>query len=440
MTREPGGTPLRRRVLVAMVGVASLAVALFAVPLALSLGTLYRDETAVSLGRDAAWIAANVPDEPLGNSSMALPAGVPHGLTVGVYSSEGKLLFGHGPASSKVVRNSVDGRPHEAVEDGYLAVSAPVPTDERVKGVVRVATPYDMIERRVHKSWMLMGGLAIIVVGLAAAFALSQAARLARPLERLTRAAEALGAGDFSIRAPHSGVREADVAGQALAATARRLGDVLARERAFSVDVSHQLRTRLTATLLGLESALTRPDADLRAAIETALGRGEQLRSTVEDLVRLTRDGGHGDAAPLDVVALLNDIRDDRHGEAVTVNVPIGLPHVAASAAAVRQVLQVLLDNATEHGAGEITVDAADLGDAVAIEVSDRGTGIPEGVDPFVRRPDAREGHGIGLALARSLAEAEGGRLVLRESSPPVFSLLLPVSQARSGSRGHAAS
>ncbi|NUR88438.1 MAG: HAMP domain-containing histidine kinase [Nonomuraea sp.] len=215
---------------------------------------------------------------------------------------------------------------------------------------------------------------------------------------------------------------------------------MLARERAFSVDVSHQLRTRLTATLLGLESALARPDADLRAAIETALGRGEQLRTTVEDLVRLTRDGGHGGGAPLDVVALLNDVRDDRHGEPVTVNVPLGLPHVAASPAAVRQVLQVLLDNATEHGAGEITVDAADLGDAVAIEVSDRGPGIPEGVDPFTRKPDAREGHGIGLALARSLAEAEGGRLVLRESSPPVFSLLLPVSQAHTGSRGHAAS
>jgi signal transduction histidine kinase len=260
--------------------------------------------------------------------------------------------------------------------------------------------------------------------------------RLAAPLEDLTRSAQALGDGDFTIRAPRSNVREADQAGLALEATARRLGEVLDRERAFSANVSHQLRTQLTGMMLGLEAALARPDAALADAIHTALGRGERLQTVIDDLVRLTRDNRTG-SAPLDVPAVLDEVREcwqgplAAQGRRLTVGVPDDLPPVAASAAAVRQILRVLLDNALIHGEGEVTVEVADLADGIAIEVADRGPGVPEGVDVFARR--AADGHGIGLALARSLAEAEAGRLVLRRTAPPVFSLLLSPA-ARNGS------
>ncbi|GLX09042.1 HAMP domain-containing sensor histidine kinase [Microbispora sp. NBRC 16548] len=286
---------------------------------------------------------------------------------------------------------------------------------------------------KTHIAWLVMAGLAVLVIGLAAAFARRQSARLAAPLEDLTRSAQALGDGDFTIRAPRSNVREADQAGLALQATARRLGEVLDRERAFSANVSHQLRTQLTGMMLGLEAALARPDAALADAaladaVHTALGRGERLQTVIDDLVRLTRDNRTG-SAPLDVPAVLDEVREcwqgplAAHGRRLTVSVPDDLPPVAASAAAVRQILRVLLDNALVHGEGEVTVEAADLADGIAIEVADRGPGVPEDVDVFARR--AADGHGIGLALGRSLAEAEAGRLVLRRTSPPVFSLLL---------------
>jgi signal transduction histidine kinase len=102
-----------------------------------------------------------------------------------------------------------------------------------------------------------------------------------------------------------------------------------------------------------------------------------------------------------------------------------------ASAAAVRQVLTVLLDNAVVHGAGPVTVTVRDVGGAVAVEVGDEGPGMPEdGGDLFSRRPRA-DGHGIGLALARRLAEAEGGHLRLARPAPPVFALLLPAARPR---------
>jgi signal transduction histidine kinase len=411
-------------VLVAIVGVAALAVVLFAIPLAVALQRLYRDEAVVKLERDATRLSAVVPD------NIALhPQPVPSvtdmskHLSVGIYTLDGQRVIGHGPQVSMVAGQAGDERVHEAIEHGLLAVSAPVPSDESIVAVIRVAMPYDQVTAKVERAWLLMGALGVLVVGLAAVVARRQAGRLAAPLERLTRDAQALGGGDFSIRARSIGVREADAASEALEATARRLGDVLDRERAFSAHVSHQLRTPLTGLLLGLEAGLSAGDP--HEVIRTGLERGEHLQEIIDDLVRLAR-GNAADRGVLDVPALLDELRA-RAG--VNVEVQDGLPEVRVSLSAVRQILHVLLDNAMTHGEPPISVSAADLGTGLAIDVEDAGPGIPEGVDVF-RAP--ADGHGIGLALARSLAEAEGGRLVIRRPSPPVFSLLLPASDRRS--------
>lgn len=418
MFLSPAGRTLRGQVLVTIVGVAASAVVLFAIPLGVALQRLYRDEAVVSLERDATRISAAVPDNIAAHPKrVAIVTSMSKRLSVGVYTLDGRRVTGRGPRHSSVAGNAGDGHVHEAVEDGLLTVSAPVPSDESIVAVIRVATPYDRVRDRAERSWLLMGGLTVLVVGLAAVVARLQAGRLAAPLERLTRDAQALGGGDFSIRARTVGVREADAASEALEATARRLGDVLDRERAFSAHVSHQLRTPLTGLLLGLEAGLA--DDDPRTVICTALERGEHLQEIIDDLVRLSR-GSSEDRGVLDVRALLDEVRSRAD---VTVRVPDGLPEARASLAAVRQIIHVLLDNAFAHGRPPVTVSATDLGGGLAIDVSDHGPGIPDGMDVF-RAPV--DGHGIGLVLARSLAEAEGGRLIIRRSSPPTFSLLLP--------------
>ncbi|MGI8330645.1 HAMP domain-containing sensor histidine kinase [Actinomadura scrupuli] len=432
-------TPLRRQVLTAIVGIAALAVVLFAIPLAVAVQRLYREEAITALERDATRVAAVVPDDIAVHRTLPrIPRGLSSRQTVGVYGLGGEHLVGAGPAWSDVARRARDGRSHEAVERGALTVSTPVPSGQGPVAVVRISTPYKKISDRTWHTWLLMTALALIVLFLATVYARRQAARLAGPLERLTTAAQALGGGDFSVRAQRSGVPEADAAGLALEATARRLGDVLERERAFSADVSHQLRTPLTGMLLGLESALTRPGADPRAAIRTALKRGEHLQDIIEDLLRLARDS-RPRREVLDLTALLAEVRAQWQGpltaagRSLTVTGQQPLPEVRAAPGAIRQILDVLIDNALRHGRGRITVAAVDVGSGVAIEVGDEGPGVPEGDDLFVRGASASadgEGHGIGLALARSLAEAEGGRLVLRRPEPPVFTLLLPGEDA----------
>jgi signal transduction histidine kinase len=428
-------TPLRRQVLIVIVAVAALAVVMFALPLAVAVQRLYRDETITSLERDATRIAAFVPDTVADDPDPPkLPTGLSKRITVGIYDLSGGLIWGKGPTHSDVATKATDRGIHEAVEDGDLAVSAPVPTAHGVVAVVRVSTPYERASERTERTWGLMLVLALIVIFLATVYARAQARRLAGPLERLTEAAEALGGGDFSIRAQRSGVLETDAAGLALEATARRLGDVLERERAFSADVSHQLRTPLTGMMLGLESALTRTDADLRAAIKTALERGEHLQDIIDDLLELARDRRPA-REELDLPGLLDELHEawdasvEEAGRSLATSTQGAMPPVHCSPSAVRQILDVLIDNALRHGQGKISVGVLDLGSGVAIDVGDEGSGVSDGDEIFTRRVSKGNGHGIGLALARSLAEAEGGRLVLRRPAPPVFTLLLPASR-----------
>lgn len=430
MSREPG-SPLRRRVLMAIMAVTVVGVLLFALPLALAVQRLYRGEAVTVMERDATRAATVIPDSFTG-SPVSVPPAESANATVGVYDLLGRRIAGTGPGRSALAASGRGGRARDAIEGTQLAVIVPIPSDQTVAGTVRVATPYDHVTDRVQETWAAMAMLGLLAVGLAAILARSQAIRLAAPLERLRHLTRALGDGDFTIRPERSGVREADSAGQALEATAARLGQLLERERAFGSDVSHQLRTPLTALTIGLESALERPDADLRAAVRAAIGRSEHLRSTIEDLLTLVRRPDR-QPPPLDLDSLTRGIRDRwgatfaARGRSLDTASDHDLPACSASAAAVRQILDVLIDNALSHGHGTVSVAVRDTGMSVAIEVSDEGPGLAGDGAPFAPAPGRPDGHGRGLPLARSLALAAGGRLVLRRSGPcPVFSLLLP--------------
>jgi signal transduction histidine kinase len=261
-----------------------------------------------------------------------------------------------------------------------------------------------------------------------------QARRLAHPLEELATAARRLGDGDFSVLTRRGGIAEIDAVGTALDSTAGRLDELLAKERAFSAEASHQLRTPLAGLRMRLEAALDGSDQHLRPAVIASLADADRLEATIDELLALARHRRGTQAGPVDLGALLDELAPtwrerlallDRH---LDLSVEPGVPAARTSAAALRQVLAVLVDNATTHGAGTVTVRVRSATDAVAIDVSDQGAGITEPESAlFARRPRTEDGHGIGLALARRLAEAEDGRLQLSSRTPPVFTLLLPI-------------
>jgi signal transduction histidine kinase len=412
---------------------AVMAIALFGVPLAAIVVKYAIDDERGELERvaDVAAVSASV-DLARGRQPDDLPR---HGgwATLGVYDPAGRLIAGAGPPVADAVTTRARARIARSTDaDGDIVVAVPMATEVALLGVVRASTPRTEPYTQIGIAWLLMVGLAVVAVTAVWLVARSMAARMSRPLERLAVTAGALGEGDFSARSAPSGISEIDTVVAALNSTATRLSDLVARERSFSADASHQLRTPLTALRLGLEVALEDPDQDLAEAVTAAIAGTDRLQTTIEDLLALARDTARR-AEPLALDTLLDELdqawrsRLAEHGRDLSTVRP-RVPASGASTAAVRQILAVLMDNAATHGAGTVSVTVREAETAIAIDVADGGPEItiPSGV-LFARRASAGGGHGIGLALARRLAEAEGGRLRLSSPSPPTFSLLLPV-------------
>ncbi len=94
---------------------------------------------------------------------------------------------------------------------------------------------------------------------------------------------------------------------------------------------------------------------------------------------------------------------------------------------AVAQVLATLIENSLMHGAGTVALRTRVIGNQVVVEVTDEGPGVDEalGSRVFERTVSGHNSTGLGLAVARDLAEADGGRLELLQQLPPVFALFL---------------
>jgi signal transduction histidine kinase len=425
---------MRRRIIALTVLAAVLAISMFGVPLAVGAAYYYTQDERAELERLADTAAIDTASDLVsGRAPGALPA-AEAGTTIGLYGSAGHRLAGAGPATAgnAVTAALRDNTVHYDDGGGLLTVAVPVADGDHVLGVVAASGSQAEVFPRIAITWGAMLGLGLLALTVTGLIARSHARSLARPLETLARAATDLGDGDFSVRIAPTGIAETDAAGTALNRTAARLGDLVDRERAFSADASHQLRTPLAGLRLRLEAALQQPDSDLREALESAVADTDRLERTISDLLALARDVPRS-TEPLDLTALLDELRQEWHGRLAAANRPLrlvvdrGVPTAHASPAAVRQVLATLVENAAQHGAGEVTVHAREAGDCLAIDVRDEGPGIHlDDAELFLRRSDHAAGHGIGLALARSLAEAEGGRLNLTRPAPPMFTLLLP--------------
>ncbi len=423
---------MSRRIFVTILAVTMLAVVLFGVPLAVAVERRNREDAVLELERAASTAASQVPaDFASSGDPVELPTtGLEERL--GLYSIDGRLVAGTGPAhADQVVRSATDGAVHDGQVGEERVVAVPVAADEQVTGAVRASEPIDEAVDRTHRTWLAMAGLAAIVVVMAGVAGLLLARRLTRPVRRLRDAAVRLGDGDFTVTPPTSGVPELDDASAALASTAERLGRLVERERAFSADASHQLRNPLASLRLALETELTRPRADASLALHEALDDVDRLEATLTQLLALARDAPD-DRGALALMDVLLDVERRWHGPLTAAGRPLRLdigPHtpvVHASATAVSAVVDVLVDNAVRHGRGAVTVVAgAARPSGASITVADEGqlTGDPSRV--FERRSADARGHGIGLALARSLAHAEGARLRLARRSPTTFELLI---------------
>ncbi|MEO7071064.1 MAG: HAMP domain-containing sensor histidine kinase [Nostocoides sp.] len=273
--------------------------------------------------------------------------------------------------------------------------------------------------------------LAAVALGAGAWIAWRLAARFSEPIIALADRAERLGAGESRFQPLDSGIPEVDRVSDVLSDSARSLTTSLAAERDFASDASHQLRTPLTALLMRLDEVATTDDLDVvREEAGIAIAQVERLTKVVDDL--LARSRRHEQApstVSLDsVIAALQrewQVAFEKARRSVLVSGERGL-FVSATPVALSQVLSTLLENSLAHGRGTVEVAARRSGPSVIVEVSDQGEGVPATLAPHIfQRSVSTTGSGLGLALARDLAEANGGRLELVSAERALFALFL---------------
>ena len=311
------------------------------------------------------------------------------------------------------------GRALTARTEGGVEILLPVGGSTGV-AVVRTFVPDSELTAGVRKSWLILAGVgAILLVGTVLAGD-RIAGRLARSVRNLSRVAERLGAGELTARVEPSGPPEVASVGRVLNGLGARVAGLLATERELVADLSHRLRTPITALRLDVEILAEQQERDRMTS------HVDELVRAVDAIIWTARHPRHDvPAAQCDAATVVRErarfwgvLAADK-GRDLRVDVPDAALTVGVSAEELGAALDVLVDNVFSHTpdrtAFALAVRAHD-DETIHVVVEDDGPG-------FVTDRAADRGHsgagstGLGLDVARRMAEQVSGRLLLESSA-----------------------
>ena len=256
------------------------------------------------------------------------------------------------------------------------------------------------------------GAIALLIVGVAAGEVLTR--RIVRPLAETAATAQQLSAGDTTARAPTDGPVEVADVGRALNRLADRIDELIAEERETVADLSHRLRTPLTALRLDAEALDEPAEADRIGGHVTSLER--MLTAVIHAARRPQREGRMPASDATEVVgervAFWSALTEDQ-GRVASIELPTDPLPVRAGAEDLAAVVDALLENVIAHTpegtAFSVRLSATERG--ARLVVADDGPGLPS-AEPVRGRSD-RGSSGLGLDIARRSAVASGGSMVL---------------------------
>jgi signal transduction histidine kinase len=316
-------------------------------------------------------------------------------------------------------------------EEDFLVATA-IAGDTKVE----MTQPASILNDAVSNALIVALCLAALASVIAWLMALYVSRKVEAPLAEFAMAAERMGTGDARPISRRYGVDELNQVAEVLDRSGQRIQQLLDIERRLTSEVSHQLRTPLTALSLQIDEIRELADSpdDVREQADIAAKQIDRLTQVIEELVHLRR-GGSSALRDINLAQTITSVISESQralqarGRTLKVSVP---PDVTVNAApgGVRNILAILLENAEKHGAGTVEVVARKTLAWVVISVSDEGAGLaPDDGQNFfngdIENLSSTKRRSIGLPLAATLASSQDGRLEWLPYEPAVFRLYL---------------
>ena len=455
---------MTRRISLVLLILTVVLVTAAAVPLGLSI--TQREHVAF---RDKAQAAARViaasAEEYLSDGLPAdamyadLAAAQQAGDCAAVYDKSGQLVAGTSCTAAQqeqgrdLAGETLSGREPEPPEgDGRLLAAEPAGDFRRPAGAVVLARSTTSLNTRIAATWAWIALIGVGGIGAATLVSLRLARWVGRPLTTLDTAAQRLGEGELRQRAVVAGgppeVRRLAATFNTMAARTEAL---IQGHQAVTADVSHQLRTPLTALRLRLDLLATAPEDAAPELLASAQEEVSRLSRLVDGLLAVARAEY---AVPRPVAVPADEVVQERvavweavaqeRGVSLTSRCPASAP-VSLGAGDLEQVLDNLLANALDAvpEGGTVTIDSARRQDTLRLRVADDGPGMSEAAKAAAFRrfgnPQAG-GSGLGLAIVHRLVTANGGTVHLEDTPGGGLTVVLdlPLWRARKDSRGGA--
>jgi signal transduction histidine kinase len=428
----------------------AVAALVFLVPLGWSLRDDHRDAALAQAAERTSTVAGAIAS---GAGEKGVAAAITQAGGAPVVHTPGLAASSGGRADAALIdRAAVAPEPTVEGVDGGMVRLQPVKVGDRIL-VVEAFVPDSVLDHNTARDWWLLFGLAVVLVG-GAVVVVDRLARGAVDSARhLVDAALAVGDGDLEVRITPSGPRELAEAGYAFNRMADRLVTSRTDERELVADLSHRLRTPLTALRLDAEALdpddtqiidLTADEVDrrrgirrIRTAITTLEDEVNHLinttRQAVADRVAATPEDGLCDAS--EVVrermmfwsALAGD--QERQYRVVGAHLRIPVPVARAElAAALDAVLGNVFRYTPQGTAFEVGLSRRD--GWVALRVDDAGPGIPD-PERALRRGQSQQGStGLGLDITRRVAQATGGSVSIDRAAMGGASIVMLLADA----------
>lgn len=408
---------MRRRLIWQAIATTSMVALAFVIPLATLVATFAADRALSAAEREAEnvarYMALRAPATLSEDDLAEIMGDATPGHQVSIVTAQGDVI-GAEIGVDEDLSTAMAGMASRVRVDGGGVVYLPVVVADGSSSVVRVFAPERDLRRGVARSWLILAGLGVSLVAIAVLVADGIGRSIVRPVTELSASAAKLGAGDMQARVTPDGPAEIQTMGIEFNRLADQIGSLVVSEREAAADLSHRLRTPLTALRLDVEAM------EASGARDRVLDDLSELERTVDYVIAQARRGARTGlpAVRIDIGGVVAErvefwraLADDQQ-RTLAAYLADGESTVAMDHDDATVMIDLLIENVFAHTAEGVpmAVTLVHRADDVLLAVEDGGSGLPdEGV--LERGRSEGSSSGLGLDIVRRSAEAAGGNI-----------------------------